>query len=168
MSFRLWRGSRSACASISSARFRHLATPVIASGPRFKNCIQCVQLSCGNIWSKENTRARKAQNGTSVHKNNIRRRIGSLHGRFGSKADMCSALGDIRFVPIVDIASSGSVRQKPQPCSRGFACDGAVKGQTKTTPRHVQLDSTPTVTFAAMLPLVIGIWSDCDHRCANS
>ena len=76
--------------------------------------------------------------------------------RFGSKADMCSALGDVRFVPIVDIASSGSVRQKPQPCSRGFACDGAVKGQTKTTPRHVQLDSTPTDTFAAMLPLVIG------------
>ena len=25
---------------------------------------------------------------------------------FGSKADMCSALGDVRFVPIADIGSS--------------------------------------------------------------
>ena len=27
-----------------------------------------------------------------------------MNVRFGSKADMCSALGDVRFVPIADIA----------------------------------------------------------------
>ena len=27
-----------------------------------------------------------------------------LHVRFGSKADICSALGDVRFVPKADIA----------------------------------------------------------------
>ena len=29
--------------------------------------------------------------------------------RFGSKADMCSALGDVRFVPIADIAHRYSI-----------------------------------------------------------
>ena len=28
------------------------------------------------------------------------------HVRFGSKADMCSALGDVRFVPEADICSA--------------------------------------------------------------
>ena len=30
----------------------------------------------------------------------------SGHVRFGSKADMCSALGDVRFVPIADMQPS--------------------------------------------------------------
>ena len=30
---------------------------------------------------------------------------GGLDVRFGSKADMCSALGDVRFVPIADLVS---------------------------------------------------------------
>ena len=29
----------------------------------------------------------------------------SANVRFGSKADMCSALGDVRFVPIADITA---------------------------------------------------------------
>ena len=45
--------------------------------------------------------------------------------RFGSKADMCSALGHVRFVPKADIAFATKIRtvpirQKPQLCSQGF------------------------------------------------
>jgi hypothetical protein len=44
MSFRLWRGSRSAWANISWARFRHLATPYIAS-PRLNRRMQYNQVA---------------------------------------------------------------------------------------------------------------------------
>ena len=45
--------------------------------------------------------------------------------RFGSKADMCSALGHVRIVPKADIAFATKIRtvpirQKPQLCSQGF------------------------------------------------
>ena len=39
--------------------------------------------------------------------------------RFGSKADMCSALADVRFVPIADIATfTRSLRQLPRDAIR--------------------------------------------------
>ncbi|MGB9298627.1 MAG: hypothetical protein WCB52_20745, partial [Pseudolabrys sp.] len=33
--------------------------------------------------------------------------------RFGSKADMCSALGDVRFVPIADIRNQATQTERP-------------------------------------------------------
>jgi hypothetical protein len=33
--------------------------------------------------------------------------------RFGSKADMCSALGDVRFVPIADIEEALRANKSP-------------------------------------------------------
>jgi hypothetical protein len=48
--------------------------------------------------------------------------------RFGSKADICSALANVRFVPIADSVADRRKRQKPRRYSRGFAHECVVKG----------------------------------------
>ena len=51
-------------------------------------------------------------------------------------------LSDACFVPIAD-----TKRQKPQPCSRGFACYGGVRANQNNTPAR-QLDSAPAVAIS--------------------
>ena len=47
----------------------------------------------------------------------LKRCVSYRHVRFGSKADMCSALGDVCFVPIADITRSHSITLSARPIS---------------------------------------------------
>ena len=49
----------------------------------------------------------------------LREQLAGAHVRFGSKADICSAQADVRFVPKVDIAPGSLTRAMAQVLARG-------------------------------------------------